>query len=431
MSDPPPFSEEQLAWLHAVLRQSSSRPPSQPPTQPDASADESQSSNEKSDSGKPYVIKTSNSSVMVRPYYYLTGYPAASTGLASATPTHLYSRCFNPHLGNPSCRFTQWPGCRHSQPHADVQPRIRVILRSSLTSRSRHHCAWEAPSQTGPGATTPFSRGYFIRYRIAICDSKSLFCDSKRTINHTISETISYLRLLLTDYAACCACYTLPSTWCLISRFYTQRSSAISLIYPATWSCRCGQLFMLSACVLHSVAVLTCTKSKKHVKSKSWPLASYWGRKCGIRHHPEDSSYGCHDTLDSIMTDWNSFKLYWLDNMQGLQQNQVWSLLLSQYKEKFLNLAHLVNILMVFSISNAEVERGFSAMRCIKIDWRSSLGEDTLDSLMRISTDGPSLEHFDPKPTVARFFSTPRRTTVLPYGSRKRTHENIDSDWIL
>ena len=56
---------------------------------------------------------------------------------------------------------------------------------------------------------------------------------------------------------------------------------------------------------------------------------------------------------------------------------------------------------MVFPISNAKVERGFSAMRRIKTDWRSSLGEDTLDSLMRISIDGPSLEHFDPKPAVA------------------------------
>ena len=48
------------------------------------------------------------------------------------------------------------------------------------------------------------------------------------------------------------------------------------------------------------------------------------------------------------------------------------------------------------------------------------------DSLMRISIDGPPLEQFDPKFAVACFFSTPRRTTVLPYGSRKRTHKDTE-----
>ena len=59
-------------------------------------------------------------------------------------------------------------------------------------------------------------------------------------------------------------------------------------------------------------------------------------------------------------------------------------------------------------------------MRRIKNDWRSSLGESTLDHLMRISIDGPALEQFDPRPAVNLFFSAPRRTDVQPYGSRKR-----------
>ena len=80
----------------------------------------------------------------------------------------------------------------------------------------------------------------------------------------------------------------------------------------------------------------------------------------------------------------------------------------------------LVNILLIFPISNAKVERGFSAMRRIKNDWRSSLGESTLDHLMRISIDGPALEQFDPRPAVNLFFCAPRRTDVQPYGSRKR-----------
>ena len=79
----------------------------------------------------------------------------------------------------------------------------------------------------------------------------------------------------------------------------------------------------------------------------------------------------------------------------------------------------LVCIQLVFPVSNAIVKRGFSARRRIKSDWRSSLSEDTLDHLMRISVDGPPLAQFDPTLAVQRFFSTPRRPHVQPYGSKK------------
>ena len=62
------------------------------------------------------------------------------------------------------------------------------------------------------------------------------------------------------------------------------------------------------------------------------------------------------------------------------------------------------------------MKRGFSAIRRIKGDWQSSLSEDTLDYLMRISVNGPTLAQFDPTLAVQRFFSTPRRPHVQPYG---------------
>ena len=62
---------------------------------------------------------------------------------------------------------------------------------------------------------------------------------------------------------------------------------------------------------------------------------------------------------------------------------------------------------MVFPISNAEVEHGFSAMLRIEINRRSSFAEDNLESLMRItmrkSIDGPPLEQFNPLSAVRQF----------------------------
>ena len=91
MSDPPPFSEEQLSWLRTAFGPSNSRASSQPPPQPDGS----RSANERSESSKPYDIKTSNSSVTFRPYYSMPLEPSrllSGTPLAPAQLTQFYSR---------------------------------------------------------------------------------------------------------------------------------------------------------------------------------------------------------------------------------------------------------------------------------------------------------------------------------------------------
>ena len=62
------------------------------------------------------------------------------------------------------------------------------------------------------------------------------------------------------------------------------------------------------------------------------------------------------------------------------------------------------------------MERGFSAMRRIKSDWRCRLGEETMDYLLRISIEGLRRSAFDPRMAVEKFFATPRRPDVQPYG---------------
>ena len=64
-------------------------------------------------------------------------------------------------------------------------------------------------------------------------------------------------------------------------------------------------------------------------------------------------------------------------------------------------------------------EAWFQCYKEEKSDWRSSLSEDNFDHLMRISINGLPLAQFDPTLAVQRFFSTPRRTHVQPYGSKK------------
>ena len=56
------------------------------------------------------------------------------------------------------------------------------------------------------------------------------------------------------------------------------------------------------------------------------------------------------------------------------------------------------------------LERGFSCVKRIKSNLRSTLTTETLDVLVRISLDGRSLEEFDPMPAVKHWWEAGERS---------------------
>jgi hypothetical protein len=63
-------------------------------------------------------------------------------------------------------------------------------------------------------------------------------------------------------------------------------------------------------------------------------------------------------------------------------------------------------------MSNGRVERLFSTMKLIKSDRRSSLSEDRLDHLVRITIDGPSLAQWDATDAVRLWWKSKQRRQV-------------------
>ena len=89
----------------------------------------------------------------------------------------------------------------------------------------------------------------------------------------------------------------------------------------------------------------------------------------------------------------------------------LWELMLTRepYCSDYKNILHLVHILLVLPVSSAVCERGFSSQKRIKSDARASLHTDTVEDLIRISVEGPSLEDFDARESVANWFSQGRQ----------------------
>ncbi|KAF3840384.1 hypothetical protein F7725_019101 [Dissostichus mawsoni] len=101
----------------------------------------------------------------------------------------------------------------------------------------------------------------------------------------------------------------------------------------------------------------------------------------------------------------------------------------TQHEERramFRCLCHLMEIYMVLPVSTAVCERGFSTMKRVKTDWRSSLTTAQLQRLMFISIQGPALEDFDAASAAQRWWTSSlrrRRPGFNPWSSRERGDE--------
>ena len=75
----------------------------------------------------------------------------------------------------------------------------------------------------------------------------------------------------------------------------------------------------------------------------------------------------------------------------------LWCLLLpADLQNKFRCLGVLVEVYLTMAVSTAVCERGFSCMKRVQSDWRSSLRAVQLSHLMYVLLKGPSLASFEP-----------------------------------
>ena len=81
-----------------------------------------------------------------------------------------------------------------------------------------------------------------------------------------------------------------------------------------------------------------------------------------------------------------------------------------ELSEQFRNILFVAGIVLMFPVSTACCERGFSAMKRIKSDWRSCLNTDTLDDLLRISLSGVSVHDYDTVRAVNQWWNSAEST---------------------
>ena len=89
-----------------------------------------------------------------------------------------------------------------------------------------------------------------------------------------------------------------------------------------------------------------------------------------------------------------------------------WKLFNSPTSKDWSNILGLVELLFSLPMSNGHLERVFSQLKIIKTNRRTGLGENRLDSLLRIVTTGPPLSQWDASGAVELWWSDKKRRSV-------------------
>ncbi|XP_030213625.1 zinc finger protein 862-like [Gadus morhua] len=102
--------------------------------------------------------------------------------------------------------------------------------------------------------------------------------------------------------------------------------------------------------------------------------------------------------IDLIPDQWTILKtqLYTAGFSQGTIE-KTWPAVNRMLHHECPDVLHLFDALLTIPTSTADCERGFSVMKQVKSDWRSSLKGETLADLLKTQLCSPDIKDFDPR----------------------------------
>ena len=107
-----------------------------------------------------------------------------------------------------------------------------------------------------------------------------------------------------------------------------------------------------------------------------------------------------------------------------------WRLFHSPNSSSWPNALALGQLLFSLPVSNGKLERIFSVLKLIKINRRSSLGNNTLKDLLMLNTNGISMQNFNPDPCIELWWQakTRRPDQKKRKECKKKGGQNIESE---
>ena len=112
---------------------------------------------------------------------------------------------------------------------------------------------------------------------------------------------------------------------------------------------------------------------------------------------------------EACKREWQELKVCIRNHYNGLKYLPLWEKIFKFHYSRYQYILKLVEIVLLLPMSTACCERGFSAVKRIKSDWRASLHTATLNNLLFVSQNIPDEDQYDPLPAVLHWWNDSER----------------------
>ena len=114
-------------------------------------------------------------------------------------------------------------------------------------------------------------------------------------------------------------------------------------------------------------------------------------------------------SAEDCVSEYQQYKRLVVGNFSDSSLLEEYSILQNRYNDILPNMITLLKCCLVLPMTSVQCERGFSTQNRIKSNFRTSMNNTTLDDLMRISEDGPSIKEFEFKRALTKWKSVKSR----------------------
>ena len=134
---------------------------------------------------------------------------------------------------------------------------------------------------------------------------------------------------------------------------------------------------------------------------------------------------------EMLMQEWISLKAHVHQTQMQNRAASISTYFTNGLQERFHNILCVYEATVVLPVSSAICERGFSCLKRIKTDWRSSLTTEQLDQLMLISVEGPSLEDYVAERALNRWWTAGQRARRPRFNAPAEGEGEEDDDELI
>ena len=162
---------------------------------------------------------------------------------------------------------------------------------------------------------------------------------------------------------------------------------------------------------------------------KTWPvsemnLGSFGDEEIGILL---DQFKHFLPEVEVIKSEWPLLRSGIYELFSTQMETLTWHQVNRRFRSEYPRILDLFDVILTIPATSTACERGFSHMKLIKSEKRSSMKEESLSNSLMIKLEGPSIKEFDPLPAIELWFNKAHRRPGTSHSKENKVEATVSA----